>query len=534
MVDDCQPSTAPVSGAPSNLNASGAGPTSIELDWLDGATGETAFQVQRAPSTDGSCATFSDIAEVPANATSYTAVSLTPGSEYCFRVRATNDFGGGSTSAWSNTASATTPVLPAYDCAPTSYVWIDASATSYSLLDDEQVRVSLPSGFAFDYYAMPATWIDISSNGYLDISTANDPAQPWANTSLPDPTQPTGIAAAWWDDLNPAGAAKIFSQTVGIAPHRTFVVEWADVAPFTAGSTSGVTFEALLEEGTGAISFAYKDVTAGVAGFDNGAGATVGIEDPSGTTATQIGYNQPVLAANTTYRCTTDGSTPPDTTAPTAVSPSATLVAPQSLGTTASVHLAWAQSTDASGISSYNLQYSKAGGAWTTVALANATDTSVDFGVAPGKSYTFRLRARDGSGNVGAWATSSFRANLLQEGATGLTYTGTFKRVGLTGSSGGYVRQTNAAGRVAKLTFTGSNVAFVSTLGAGRGIASIWLDGVLKATLDLYSASLKTKRVVWSMATGGGTHTLEIRVTGTRNASATSSRVDIDAFLVSP
>jgi hypothetical protein len=122
----------------------------------------------------------------------------------------------------------------------------------------------------------------------------------------------------------------------------------------------------------------------------------------------------------------------------------------------------------------------------------------------------------------------------LQEGATGLTYTGTFKRVGLTGSSGGYVRQTNAAGRVAKLTFTGSNVAFVSTLGAGRGIASIWLDGVLKSTLDLYSASLKTKRVVWSKATGGGTHTLEIRVTGTRNASATSSRVDIDAFLVSP
>ncbi len=532
MVAECQPSSAPVSGAPSNLSATAASPTALDLGWIDGATGETAFQVQRSPSAAGVCAAFTDLAEVPAGATSYTAFGLTPDSEYCFRVRATNDYNGGSTSAWSNTATASTPLLPTYDCAATPYVWIDATATSYAMADDEQVRVSLPSGFDFDYYAVPATWIDISSNGYIDIGTANDPAQPWANTSLPDPAQPTGIAAPWWDDLNPGGTSTIFSQTVGIAPHRTFVVEWSDVTPFTAGSTSGVTFEALLEETTGAITFAYKDVTAGLTGFDNGSGATVGIEDQTGSTATQIGFNQPVLSANSAYRCTTDGSSPPDTTAPSAVSPSASLVAPGTLGSTAAVHLAWAGSTDASGISSYDLQYSKAGGSWTAVALDNPTDTSVDFGVTPGKTYSFRLRAHDGSGNVGAWATSGFRVNLLQEGATSLIYTGTFKRAALTGSSGGYVRQASAAGRVATLTFTGSNVALVSTLGPARGIVSIWLDGALKATLDLYSASLKTKRVVWSMAAGTGVHTLEVRVAGTRNGASSSNRVDIDAFLV--
>ena len=79
---------------------------------------------------------------------------------------------------------------------------------------------------------------------------------------------------------------------MGTAPNRVFVVEWRDVNPLMPGSTSGVTFEALLEESTGAITFAYRDVTAGLVGFDGGAGATVGIEEPYGSTATQISFNQ--------------------------------------------------------------------------------------------------------------------------------------------------------------------------------------------------------------------------------------------------
>lgn len=535
MVAACAPSSAPVSGGPQGLAASATGPRSVALTWTDGTQNETTFEVEGAPDSGSGCGSFAGIGQAGANASGFTADGLTPGSAYCFRVRATNTFGGGSASAWSNTANAATPALPQYACAPTPYSWIDATARGYALDDEEQVRVDLPAGFDFDFYAMPVTWIDISSNGYLDIGTANNPAQPWVNTALPSAGQPNGIAAAWWDDLNPGGATKVFTQTVGTAPDRVLVVEWLDVAPFTPGSTSGVTFEIQLEETTGAITFAYRDVTAGLAGFDAGASATVGIEEPLGTTATQISYNQATLAAGTAYRCTTDGSTsPPDTSAPTAAAPTASLVAPGSLGTTATLHLAWAPSADASGIVSYDLQFSKSGGAWTTVGLASPTQTAVDFGVAPGKSYSFRLRAHDGVGNVGPWATSAAKVNLLQEGAAKVSYVGTFKRSSVTGSSGRYVRQAGVAGRIARLTFTGSSVAFVSTLGPARGTVAIWLDGAYKGTLDLYSATLKTKRVVWSAVTGSGTHTLEIRPTGTRNALATSNRIDVDAFLVKP
>ena len=199
-----------------------------------------------------------------------------------------NSFGGGSASGWSNIAGVATPALPTYECAPTAYSWIDATAQGYALDDEEQVRVDLPIGFNFEFYAMPVTWIDISSNGYLDIGTANNPAQAWVNSALPSADQPNGIAAAWWDDINPAGATKVFTQTVGTAPNRVFVVEWLDVLPFTPGATSGVTFEALLEESTGAITFAYKDVTTGLVGFDGGAGATVGLEEPFATRATDL------------------------------------------------------------------------------------------------------------------------------------------------------------------------------------------------------------------------------------------------------
>ena len=115
-----------------------------------------------------------------------------------------------------------------------------------------------------------------------------------------------------------------------------------------------------------------------------------------------------------------------------------------------------------------------------------------------------------------------------------MTYLGKFKLAKLSGASGGHVRRAGAAGRVATLTFNGAGAAFVTTLGPARGIVAIWLDGTLMTTLDLYSPTLKTKRVVWAVATGAGSHTLQIRPTGTRNAASSSSRIDIDAFLVRP
>jgi hypothetical protein len=60
----------------------------------------------------------------------------------------------------------------------------------------------------------------------------------------------------------------------------------------------------------------------------------------------------------------------------------------------------------------------------------------------------------------------------------------------------------------------------------------VWLDGKV-ATVDLYSATTQTRRVVFSQ---GGlvpskSHTLEVRVLGTKNAASSGKRVDVDTFV---
>jgi hypothetical protein len=395
------------------------------------------------------------------------------------------------------------------------------------------MRVDLPGGFGFDFYGQPATWVDVSANGYLGIGAEASAASPWSNTSLPWPDQPNGIAAAWWDDLNPNNETHVWTQVVGSAPNRVFVVEWRDVKPFVSGATSGVTFEVRLDEAADAITFSYKDVSAGLAGFDGGAAATAGLEDPLGATAALISYNSAALVAGTSYRCISDTKPgPADTTAPTALAPTAALSSGQVLGSKAMIRLAWPAASDPSGIAAYDLQYRVGSGAWTSIGLASATSLAVDFGVALGQAYGFRVGARDGAGNVGWSQTSNLQLALRQEGNASVAYVGGFKLAYLDGASGGKVRQAAVAGRVARLTFSGNGIGFVTTLAPKRGFASVWLDGALAATLDLYAAARQTRDLAWSASIPAGNHVLEVRVTGARNPLATSNRIDIDAFLV--
>jgi hypothetical protein len=91
-----------VPAAPSNLTAIAASSTQINLAWTDNANNETGQTIER--STNGT--TFTLIATVGANVTSYASTGLKKNTKYYFRVRATNSAGD---SGYSNTASATTP-----------------------------------------------------------------------------------------------------------------------------------------------------------------------------------------------------------------------------------------------------------------------------------------------------------------------------------------------------------------------------------------------------------------------------------------
>lgn len=91
--------------APSALLATANGHDAIDLGWNDNSADETSFVVQSAP--DGS--SWSDIATLAANTTSYTDDGLAPLTTRYYRVRAQNSAGA---SGYSNVDSDTTGPLP--------------------------------------------------------------------------------------------------------------------------------------------------------------------------------------------------------------------------------------------------------------------------------------------------------------------------------------------------------------------------------------------------------------------------------------
>jgi len=91
--------------APTNLAATAAGSSQINLSWNNTSTSQTGVKVER--STDN--VTFTQITVAGATAASYSDVGLSASTTYFYRVRATNASGD---SAYSNTASAMTQSPP--------------------------------------------------------------------------------------------------------------------------------------------------------------------------------------------------------------------------------------------------------------------------------------------------------------------------------------------------------------------------------------------------------------------------------------
>lgn len=177
---------------------------------------------------------------------------------------------------------------PAYD-------WVDITSTGTMILpesDDEYVD-GIPVGFFFNFYGTDYSQVSITNNG---LTLASGGTWEYSNQPISS-SGPHNFIAPFWDDIVTWGSAgAVYYQTMGEAPNRKFVVEWYDNQHYSS-SPSGITFEAILYEGTNDIKFQYKDVDFGEAGYNNGESATVGIEGSDGR-GLQYSYDEPALNAN--------------------------------------------------------------------------------------------------------------------------------------------------------------------------------------------------------------------------------------------
>jgi subtilisin family serine protease len=102
--------------APTNLIASAVSASQINLTWSDQSSNETGFRVERC--TGATCTTFTQVASLSANTTSYQNMSLAANTTYRYRVVAFNDGG----SSPSGIAAATTMPAATIPARPTGLV----------------------------------------------------------------------------------------------------------------------------------------------------------------------------------------------------------------------------------------------------------------------------------------------------------------------------------------------------------------------------------------------------------------------------
>ena len=173
-------------------------------------------------------------------------------------------------------------------CAPAAYSWI-GGATKTGLSGDENARtLALP--FPVKLYGVPYSSASVTTNGVVNF------LQPrlgdYDNTALPNAAQPNGTVAAFWDDLVVDKKSSVQTATTGTAGTRKFAIVWNNAA-FASDTSLRVSFEAVFDEATGAITLQYKGI--GGATLQRGSSATVGMENQAGTDALQYSFNESVL-----------------------------------------------------------------------------------------------------------------------------------------------------------------------------------------------------------------------------------------------
>jgi hypothetical protein len=226
-----------------------------------------------------------------------------------------------------------------------------------------------------------------------------------------------------------------------------------------------------------------------------------------------------------------------DRTQPTTTSPLVAMTGLTSTFQTSSrLAVSWSGADNLSGVASYQLQRST-GGNFVFVGYYPASTTSAEIGVTHDRTVRFRVRAVDAAGNVGAWMTSGeYQFTGHEDEDTGVNYVGVWAQQQFATYFGGSSRYASGSLKQAEFQFTGTSVAWISTIAKSRGKALVQVfdtsnNVVVSETVDLYNAQIKRRQVVF-LAEGlaDGDYTLRVTVLG--QTSGIGKRVDIEGFLV--
>lgn len=117
--------------------------------------------------------------------------------------------------------------------------------------------------------------------------------------------------------------------------------------------------------------------------------------------------------------------------------------------------------------------------------------------------------------------------NTTGTGQDQIAYAGTW-------SSSSNDHWSNQANATYEVKFTGRQAKIFGPKDPGHGIMAVSIDGGPETMVDLYSPSRKDCVLFTTALLPLGQHSIKVRVTGTKNASATNTNVDVKYVEVSP
>ncbi len=173
-----------------------------------------------------------------------------------------------------------------YDNAGRSYVPASDLALGPNFDEDFQ-NFEIPMNFTF--YGVVTNTGTVNSNGFVTLGSNIDIAS-FNNYCIPDPREPNGFVAVLWDDLENTSASDsgVYTDIVGTAPNRTFIVEWRNFRHFTDATQPYTnTVEMQIDEATSDIYLVYPQLN----GRGDGREATIGIENDAADTGTEYECN---------------------------------------------------------------------------------------------------------------------------------------------------------------------------------------------------------------------------------------------------
>lgn len=192
-----------------------------------------------------------------------------------------------------------------------------------------------------------------------------------------------------------------------------------------------------------------------------------------------------------------------------------------------------ASSSDAgSGVSSTAIQEAIGTGSFSTVASSPSATLQISRTLNPATARTYRSRGTDRLAHVGAWALGvGLRPYVRDDRSTAVTYGSGWRRVLATGALGSRVMRTSTRGAKLTIRFTGRAIALVAPKRPFRGRAGVYVDGRYIQTIDLRSATIRRRLVVFSYKWAtSGRHIVTLKALGT----AGRRTVEFDGFAVIP